>query len=292
MADNTLLNYLRTVLNLEIQCRTLSSSMERNRKQVASYSSYNNQEKPSPPLAPVPDTGAEIFMFVVGALCIFMIIGDIRLIISGYELLAVPVIGLIIFGCLFAYIISAGISGNKEDKKWCAEQKQQYEELISNIDQQKEAIRQALPILNNDYEILEKQYQETRSLLTKYYDLDIIYPKYRGIVPIAMFVQYFESGIVYRLQGPDGAYSRYEDELFRQLIINKLDIIISRLDEIRATQYELANALERSNQQILELSNRADIANQHLAVQSYNSIQTNEAVKALKDYTIFRDLLR
>ena len=292
MADNTLLNYLRTVLNLEIQCRTLSSSMERNRKQVASYSSYNNQEKPSPPLAPVPDTGAEIFMFVVGALCIFMIIGGIRLIISGYELLAVPVIGLIIFGCLFAYIISAGISDNKEDKKWCAEQKQQYEELISNIDQQKEAIRQALPILNNDYEILEKQYQETRSLLTKYYDLDIIYPKYRGIVPIAMFVQYFESGIVYRLQGPDGAYSRYEDELFRQLIINKLDIIISRLDEIRATQYELANALERSNQQILELSNRADIANQHLAVQSYNSIQTNEAVKALKDYTIFRDLLR
>lgn len=107
-----------------------------------------------------------------------------------------------------------------------------------------------------------------------------------------MFVQYFESGIVYRLQGPDGAYSRYEDELFRQLIINKLDIIISRLDEIRATQYELANALEQSNQQILELSNRADIANQHLAVQSYNSIQTNEAIKALKDYTIFHDLLR
>lgn len=292
MADNTLLNYLRTVLNLEIQCRTLSSSMERNRKQVASYSSYNNQEKPSPPLAPVPDTGAEIFMFVVGALCIFMIIGDIRLIISGYELLAVPVIGLIIFGCLFAYIISAGISDNRENKKWCSEQKQQYEELISNIERQKEAIRQALPILNNDYEILERQYQETRSLLAKYYDLNIIYPKYRGIVPIAMFVQYLESGIVYRLQGPDGAYSRYEDELFRQLIINKLDIIISRLDEIRATQYELVNALERSNQQISELSNRADIANQHLAVQSYNSIQTNEAVKALKDYTIFRDLLR
>lgn len=292
MADNTLLNYLRTVLNLEIQCRTLSSSMERNRKQVASYSSYNNQEKPSPPLAPVPDTGAEIFMFVVGALCIFMIIGGIRLIISGYELLAVPVIVLIIFGCLFAYIISAGISDNRENKKWCSEQKQQYEELISNIERQKEAIRQALPILNNDYEILERQYQETRSLLAKYYDLNIIYPKYRGIVPIAMFVQYLESGIVYRLQGPDGAYSRYEDELFRQLIINKLDIIISRLDEIRATQYELANALERSNQQISELSNRADIANQHLAVQSYNSIQTNEAVKALKDYTIFRDLLR
>ena len=221
MADNTLLNYLRTVLNLEIQCRTLSSSMERNRKQVASYSSYNNQEKPSPPLAPVPDTGAEIFMFVVGALCIFMIIGGIRLIISGYELLAVPVIGLIIFGCLFAYIISAGISDNRENKKWCSEQKQQYEELISNIERQKEAIRQALPILNNDYEILERQYQETRSLLAKYYDLNIIYPKYRGIVPIAMFVQYLESGIVYRLQGPDGAYSRYEDELFRQLIINK-----------------------------------------------------------------------
>ena len=110
MADNTLLNYLRTVLNLEIQCRTLSSSMERNRKQVASYSSYNNQEKPSPPLAPVPDTGAEIFMFVVGALCIFMIIGGIRLIISGYELLAVPVIGLIICKVLTEHTVDMRMS--------------------------------------------------------------------------------------------------------------------------------------------------------------------------------------
>lgn len=292
MADNTLLNYLRTVLNLEVQCRTLSSSMERNRKQVASYSSYNNQEKPSPPLAPVPDTGSEIFLLVVGAFCVFILIGTFLKIIEERRLSASSLIAIILFGGILTYFIVLAISSDKEDKKWCSEQKQQYEELILNIEQQKEAIRQALPVLDNDYEILEKQYQETRSLLTKYYDLNIIYPKYRGIVPIAMFVQYFESGIVYRLQGPDGAYSRYEDELFRQLIINKLDIIISRLDEIRATQYELANALERSNQQILELSNRADIANQHLAVQSYNSIQTNEAVKALKDYTIFRDLLR
>lgn len=148
-----------------------------------------------------------------------------------------------------------------------------------------QANRKALTLVNQDYEILRQRYNKTASLLQKYYDLNIIYPKYRGIVPVAMFVQYLESGIVYQLEGPDGAYSRYEDELFRQLIINKLDVIVTRLDDIRSTQYELANSLEKSNQQIMEL-------NSHTEIQSYNTMQTNAEVKALKDYTIFRDLLR
>lgn len=94
------------------------------------------------------------------------------------------------------------------------------------------------------------------------------------------------------MEGHTGAYNLYEQELLQRIIISKLDIVISRLDEIQSTQYELAQALQQSNQKITALSNRVDIANQHLEVQAYNSMQTNEEVKALKDYTIFRDLFR
>lgn len=190
---------------------------------------------------------------------------------------AVALVGVAIFG--------AGMSNAKEERKQAPEKLRQYEKDVAENERQMQANRKALALVDQDYDVLRQRYNKATSLLQKYYDLNIIYPKYRGIVPVAMFVQYLESGIVYQLEGPNGAYSRYEDELFRQLIINKLDVIVTRLDDIRSTQYELANSLEKSNQQIMEL-------NSHAEIQAYNTMQTNAEVKALKDYTIFRDLLR
>lgn len=51
-----------------------------------------------------------------------------------------------------------------------------------------------------------------------------------------MFVQYLESGHLFiSWKVLMERISRYEDELFRQLIINKLDVIVTRLDDIRST---------------------------------------------------------
>lgn len=285
MATNTLLKYLRTILKLETDLRTLSVSMNRNRQQVSQLSQTYTIQKPETNLG----TGISGFFFDLLMAFILSIIpfGIAAFFFFVYHVsksglcfvvgFAVALVGVAVFGVV--------MSTAREERKQAPEKLRQYEKDVAENERQMQANRKALTLVNQDYEVLRQRYNKAALLLQKYYDLNIIYPKYRGIVPVAMFVQYLESGIVYQLEGPDGAYSRYEDELFRQLIINKLDVIVTRLDDIRSTQYELANSLEKSNQQIMEL-------NSHTEIQSYNTMQTNAEVKALKDYTIFRDLLR
>ena len=285
MATNTLLKYLRTILKLETDLHTLSVSMNRNRQQASQLSQTYTIQKPETNLG----TGISGFFFDLLMAFILSIIpfGIAAFFFFVYHVsksglcfvvgFAVALVGVAVFGVV--------MSTAREERKQAPEKLRQYEKDVAENERQMQANRKALTLVNQDYEVLRQRYNKAALLLQKYYDLNIIYPKYRGIVPVAMFVQYLESGIVYQLEGPDGAYSRYEDELFRQLIINKLDVIVTRLDDIRSTQYELANSLEKSNQQIMEL-------NSHTEIQSYNTMQTNAEVKALKDYTIFRDLLR
>lgn len=295
MATNTLLNYLRAVLKLETECRTLSISMKRNRQQAASLAANpgidptkNNYFSEAGGLS---DLSVILLLISIPLFAFYWWLcgsDDIPDLIHGnFTILdtlcflfrtlifAGPAIACIIgfFKCAFS------------SKRLHKEEETSYQKALVDNEQFLHEKERLLPLLEQDYQILKRHYNKICSTLQQYYDLNIIYPKYRGIVPVAMFVQYLESGIVYQLEGPNGAYSRYEDELFRQLIINKLDVIVTRLDDIRSTQYELANSLEKSNQQIMEL-------NSHAEIQAYNTMQTNAEVKALKDYTIFRDLLR
>lgn len=286
MISKSLLNYLRTILKLETDLRTLSVAMHRNRQQASHLSQTYTIQRPETNYfgTGIPGFFCDLLMSFIISIIPFGIAASFFFLYyvskSGLAFVfgfPVALVGVAIFG--------AGMSNAKEERKQAPEKLRQYEKDVAENERQMQANRKALALVDQDYDVLRQRYNKATSLLQKYYDLNIIYPKYRGIVPVAMFVQYLESGIVYQLEGPNGAYSRYEDELFRQLIINKLDVIVTRLDDIRSTQYELANSLEKSNQQIMEL-------NSHAEIQAYNTMQTNAEVKALKDYTIFRDLLR
>lgn len=99
---------------------------------------------------------------------------------------------------------------------------------------------------------------ETQEILNKYYNLGIIYPKYRGLIPICTIYEYIESGRCVSLTGPDGAYNLYERELRMNLIIDKLDTVIDKLDSIRKSQYMLYEAIQAGNEQLARLSNAVD----------------------------------
>ena len=297
MATNTLLNYLRAVLKLETECRTLSISMKRNRQQAASLAAnpgIDTTETKYFRESEVVNSASffllvlSIILFVVywrlcGADVVFDLMHDDLTTLDKFSfiLLGPPIICLIgFFKC---------ISGTQH---LYDEGMKKYQQDVTHNKNLSIKIDRALSILDQDYQTLKQHYDKVYSTLQQYYDLDILYPKYRGLVPVSMFVQYFASRRVSKLEGHTGAYNLYEQERLQHVIISKLDIVISRLDEIQSTQYELAQALQQSNQKITALSNQADIMNQHMEVQAYNSMQTNEEVKALKDYTIFRDLLR
>lgn len=88
---------------------------------------------------------------------------------------------------------------------------------------------------------------ETKKTLQKLYELDILFPKYRNIVAVSTMYEYFASGRVSELEGAGGAYNLYEAELRQNLIINKMDVIIHKLEDIKANQYSLYTELQKTN---------------------------------------------
>lgn len=89
--------------------------------------------------------------------------------------------------------------------------------------------------------------EDTRKSLAELYDLNIIYPKYRKLSAIAMFIEYLSSGRCSELEGAYGAYNIFEEEVKSRIIIAKLDEIGSRLDSIRENQRFMYDAMYDSN---------------------------------------------
>ena len=79
--------------------------------------------------------------------------------------------------------------------------------------------------------IVENSKNQIVISLEKMYSSNIIYKKYRSIVPMFMICEYLESNRCTKLEGHDGAYNMYEQELRANIIIDRLDIIIYKLDE-------------------------------------------------------------
>lgn len=124
-------------------------------------------------------------------------------------------------------------------------------------------------------------YQQTASTLKQFYDLEIIYPKYRGLVPISMFYEYLSSGRCSQLEGHEGAYNIYEQELRMNLILSKLDDIIERLDQIQENQYLIANAIRESNRTAQQIYN----AVVHCSNQLQDINENTEATKYFSQIT-------
>lgn len=91
--------------------------------------------------------------------------------------------------------------------------------------------------------------------------LNIIYKKYQDFYVLCILYEYFLSGRVTELGGADGAYNLYESELKTNKILNKLDLIdekletiISKLDDIKESQVVLYEAMKEADQGIQKLN--------------------------------------
>ena len=88
---------------------------------------------------------------------------------------------------------------------------------------------------------------ENKELLKKLYGLNVIHPKYQNMIAVTTMLEYLESGRCLSLTGPHGAYDTYSYEEKQNIIIGRLDTVISMLDEIRQTQRALYDAIQESN---------------------------------------------
>ncbi|HIY01269.1 MAG TPA: hypothetical protein IAA26_05425 [Candidatus Blautia faecipullorum] len=160
-----------------------------------------------------------------------------------------------------------------------------------------------LEILNKNRFVLANSKSEIDDALNKLYSLNIIYKKYRDMEACGMFLEYLLSGRAQALeatQGYVGAYSLYEDELFRGVIRDKLDqvlqnqrILIKGQNEIKASLHSIENGIERvcnelSNIKggINKLTQATEVNNFYNAVAAYNTMVTRRITEHYYDNNI------
>jgi hypothetical protein len=109
--------------------------------------------------------------------------------------------------------------------------------------------------------ILDKEIAETEDLLKKsyaarneLYAYDIIFGKYRNVIALSSFYEYLTSGRCMSLEGADGAYNIYENEIRADRVIDRLDAVISSLETIKQNQYMMYQELQSINKSLHHLN--------------------------------------
>lgn len=135
--------------------------------------------------------------------------------------------------------------------------------------------KEQIAILRKQQHDISLKIQENEALLTKLYNLNIIFPKYRHMVATITMLEYFESGRCSKLKGGHGAYDTYSYEEKQNIIIGKLDQVITMLNDIRKTQYLLYEAIQEANSNINRI-----YAQSEQIISSNNKIVENTALTA------------
>lgn len=145
----------------------------------------------------------------------------------------------------------------------------------------------------------KKNLRETQGLLQKLYAYNMLHPKYRGLIPVATLYDYFDTGMCSALTGHGGAYETYEYQLRLNVIIGKLDTIITKLDEIQRTQYSLYSALSECNRNLTRVNSglkQLQATNDQIAecaqITAHNSQITASNTNMMKQIMIYDHVKR
>lgn len=171
-------------------------------------------------------------------------------------------------------------------------------EIYKDRKRVEEEKRQILVLENQEKQLLERM-NKVNELLANLYSLDVIYPKYRELVPVITMLEYIESGRCVELTGRDGAYNIYESEIRQNVIISSLGRVISMLGSIRDNQYALYQAIQSSNALVenmsmeiekLAVSNERIAANSKLSAFYSQVVADNTKASAYIDSCNFRGI--
>ena len=126
-------------------------------------------------------------------------------------------------------------------------------------------------------------------ILSRVYNIGVLFPKYHNINAVCSIYEYFVSGRCSQLTGHEGAYNLYESEIRANLIIEKLDDRILSLERIKGNQYMLYSAINEGNRKmdrlIAESERQTQLASfnaEQSAIAAYNSAVACDELKQIK----------
>ena len=155
-------------------------------------------------------------------------------------------------------------------------------------------------------QLLDDEIKTTEEMLIKLfqcrnelYSYNIIFEKYRNIVALSTFYEYLMAGRCETLEGVNGAYNIYENELRLNTIITKLDeikenqyMIYSKLVDVETslgtlnnTMEKAVSSLDRISQNTSDMKGYLDKISKNTAVIAHNSAVTAHYTKVNAELT-------
>ena len=156
----------------------------------------------------------------------------------------------------------------------------------------KEVAKRKLKILNQELTELISLYKETKATLDIYYDKNIVFPKYRNLVAISSFHEYLSSGRCSCLEGHEGAYNIFEDEILHKIIIRKLDEVIEHLENIESNQYMLYSAIKESDRETNRIGQELNRVSQRIEENTYVTAYNSNIAAQNTEFLKWVELLR
>lgn len=301
MDNKEFVSYLKMLLQLEKNKYTLSTSLKRVSDLMPKLLEREEYEEPTE----IKCSGKEIGYLIGG---IFVLIPAVFMTFTaiyfgfGYGVI-VYVIALLLLS-LFPWIVGVGLIVYSRDLKNKREERNatKMENYINAIEEQENRLDREAECgkyLIAVSEKIEKQLNDTEDALDKLYSINVIHPKYRNLIAIASFCEYFETGRCVRLEGHEGAYNIFENEMRLDVIITNQEKLLDSLEQIKSNQYTLYCAMRESQYHLERISGKLDTVMslseqtaQNSAIAAYNSQCTANNTAALNSYMFWRDILR
>lgn len=221
------------------------------------------------------------------------LIGFLLIILFYFAIGAVP-------GFLLGFLLM-GVSHLSDRKRISASNEEKVSQYEVALQQEKHRMEYETAVacnLDTMLNQLRQQQTQTREVLNALYDRNIVYPKYRNLVPVCMFYEYLDSRRCTELEGHEGAINLYESELRLNRIIGKLDAVISRLDDIGNNQMVLYQAISEGNrtsrsmlENTIHLLKQGQESNRRLEeIQSQSALTAYHAAVTARNTKILADL--
>lgn len=261
MDKKSLVKYLKTTVMLEQKVYEQESIINALENRINDLKNNSYLERPlDRPSAPMKESIGE---FILGSIMISPIVMLLMGLFDGFMPLSIA-IGII----YVAFVIGAIANTIKENREAEDAYYRKLEEvkkansIIKAENSQITAnIQREIRILQSDKQSLLSLYNKTKKSLSNHYENNIIYSKYRNFICITSILDYLLSGVCSELEGYQGAYNKLDQELLLKAIINRLDIILSDLEQIKYNQRMLYDMLLEANRNINTMINQINASN-------------------------------
>ena len=264
--------YLEHAKTLEVNRYTLNTTIDRLQSKINCLGIKNTFAKPE---SQKGDFSKAFFTTLILCVLFSFLIAVIRMGIhdDDYYFIETMCIGGIWISIPLALICGAVSYFRKNSKR-----EKEYFRKIKDDNARVEVEKKQILSLKEHQNELRTEVDKVEKLMEKLYSANIIYPKYRELVPIVTMWEYIDSGRCTELLGANGAYNLYESESRQDIIISNLTQALSMLAQIRDTQYALYEAIQESNEiaeRVYRQSERLIASNKNIErnseITSYNA---------------------